>query len=254
MLMKISVVLNTYNEAEKLPQALLSAKGWVDEIVIVDMGSADETLKIAEKFEAKVFKHKHLPYVEPARNFALSMSKGDWILVLDPDERISEGLAEKLQQIVKEGKYDVVNIARKNIIFGRWIKHTNWWPDKHVRFFKKGKVSWSGRIHQYPEVKGRMLTLPAVEDLAIEHLNYDTVNQFLERQNRYSEIAVKNRLDSGEKFSWLSFSWNPTRLFIQRYFRHAGFLDGFYGLALSLLAFYAQLTEEVKLWEKEKSE
>lgn len=247
----ISAVINTYNEAEKLGGCLDSIKDWVEEIVVVDMGSTDGTLEIAKKYKAKIFKHQLLSYVEPARNFGLSKATGDWILVLDPDERVSRALAQKLQDLAKQGEYDAVNIPRKNIIFGQWIKHTNWWPDRHVRFFKKGHVSWTERIHQYPKVEGRVLELPAAEELAIEHFNYETINQFLERQNRYSEIAAQGRHESGEKFSWINVFWKPTRVFLQRYVRHAGFLDGFHGLALSLLASYSQLAEEVKLWENQ---
>lgn len=250
--MAISAVINTYNEAEKLTDCLESVKDWVEEIVVVDMGSTDKTLEIAQKYKAKIFKHQLLPYVEPARNFALSQSKGDWILVLDPDERIPQTLVEQLKQIVEEGECDAVNIPRKNIIFGKWIRHTNWWPDRHVRFFKKGKVSWSEIIHQYPQVSGKILDLPAEEELAIKHLNYDSINQFLERQNRYSEVASQNRFEAGERFSWKNFFWQPIRVFLQRFIRHTGFLEGFYGLALSSLAFYARLSEEVKLWEKSK--
>jgi glycosyltransferase involved in cell wall biosynthesis len=251
--MDISVVINTYNEAEKLPACLDSLAGWVDEIVVVDMGSQDRTLEILKKYQAKISPHKYLPYVEPARNFGLSLAQGNWILVIDPDERIPEALAQKLQTIVDQDRFEVVNIPRKNIIFGKWIRHSNWWPDYHVRFFKKGKVSWSERIHLYPKVEGRVLELPAQENLAIEHLNYETVSQFLERQNRYSGVGAQNRFDEGERFSFLNFFWKPMRVFLQRYVRHAGFADGFYGFALCVLSSYAQLCEEVKLWEKEKA-
>ncbi len=250
--MVISAVINTYNEAEKLKDCLGSIEDWVDEIVVVDMGSKDETLEVAKKFGAKILEHKLVPYVELIRNWGVEKAAGDWILVLDPDERIPKDLAQKLQQIAAQGKFEAVSISRKNIIFGKWIHHTNWWPDYHIRFFKKGKVSWSGKIHQYPEVKGKILKLSPKEELAIEHLNYDSVSQFLERQNRYSEISAQNRIEEGERFSWKNFLWKPKRVFLQRYLRHAGFLDGFYGFALSFLASFSQLSEEVKLWEKTK--
>jgi glycosyltransferase involved in cell wall biosynthesis len=249
--MDISVVVNTYNEADKLGDCLESVKDWVSEIVVVDMGSTDKTLDIARRFRAKIFNHPHLSYVEPARNFALNKAQGDWVLVLDPDERIPVKLAGRLQKVVKEDIYEAVNIARKNIIFGKWIKHSNWWPDKHVRFFKRGSVSWNKEIHLYPKVKGLVLNLPNDPQLAIEHLNYENVNQFLERQNRYTDVSAHNRYLKGERFSWLNFFWNPSRLFLQRYFRHAGFLDGFWGLSLALLTVYSQIGEEIKLWEKE---
>lgn len=257
--MTISAVINTYNEAEKLPECLCSLKGWANEIVVVDMGSTDKTLEIALEYKAKIFPHEHLPYVEPARNFGLAKATGDWILVLDPDERVPKTLSAKLAEIVQKDLCDVVQVPRKNIVFGKWIKHTNWWPDYHARFFKKGNVTWSDRIHSAlevvgsMEVKGKILKLAAKENFALEHLNYDNVSQFLERQNRYSEISARNRYNSGERFSWKNFFWKPTRLFLQRFIRHAGFLDGFYGLALACLAVYAQFAEEVKLWEKEKA-
>lgn len=256
--MDISAVINTYNEEDKLEGCLASVKDWVDEIIVVDMESKDKTLKVAEKFGAKIYQEKLVPYVELIRNFSISKAKSNWVLVLDPDERIPKTLAQKLQEISQDDRCDAVSIPRKNIIFCRWIRHTNWWPDYHVRFFKKGKVFWTSKIHAALEVKGtlevkgKILRLEALEDLAIEHLNYDSINQFLERQNRYSEISAQNRVDQGERFSWKNFFWKPTRLFLQRYIRHAGFLDGFHGLALSVLACYSQLSEEVKLWEKTK--
>lgn len=250
--MAISSVTITYNEAEKLKDCLASVKSWVDEVVIVDMGSTDETLKVAEKFGAKIYKGKLVSYVELIRNSAIKKATSDWVLVIDPDERIPESLAQKLKKIAKEEKYDAVNIPRKNIIFDKWIRHTNWWPDYQVRFFKKGKAAWSEKIHRYPKVEGKILTLPAKEELAIKHLNYETVSQFLSRQNRYSEAWAQNLYDEGRHFSWLNFFWRPARVFFQRYLRHAGFLDGFNGLVLSFLASYSQIAAEVKLWEKTK--
>jgi len=250
--MKISAVFNTYNEAEKLPDALASIKNWVDEIVVVDMGSKDQTLNLAKKAGAKILKHKLVPYVELIRNYGPDKASGDWILVIDSDERIPKTLAKKLQQIAKEGKFDAVNIPRKNIIFGKWIRHTNWWPDFHVRFFKKGKAFWSKQIHAYPEVKGKILKLPAEESLAITHYCYDSLDEFLTRMNRYTEIEAQNRLEAGERFSWKNFFWQPTREFLQRFIRHAGFLDGLHGFILSFLMVYYRFSQEVKLWEKTK--
>jgi len=248
--MAISVVINTHNEADKLKDCLQSVKDWVDEIVVVDMESTDETRKIARNFNAKIYKEKLVPYVELIRNQSVNKANSDWALVLDPDERISANLAKELKKIVKEDKFEVVNIPRKNIIFNKWIRHTNWWPDRQIRFYKKGRVVWPEKIHQYPQVKGKVLDLPAKEELAIEHLNYENISQFLSRQNRYSEILAQNYFDEGQRFSWFNFFWRPTRIFLQRYLRHAGFLDGFHGLSLSYLATLSQMATEIKLWEK----
>ncbi len=248
--MAISVVINTHNEAKKIEDCLESVRHLTEKIVIVDMESEDEIGKIAKKYGAQVYQEKLVPYVELIRNQSVDKAKSGWILVLDPDERIPAPLAKELKKIVKEDKFDVVNIPRKNIIFNKWIRHTNWWPDRQIRFYKQGTVVWPRKIHQYPQVEGRVLDLPAKEELAIEHLNYKNIAEFLSRQNRYSEILAQNYFDEGERFSWFNFFWRPTRIFLQRYLRHAGFLDGFYGFALSILAVISQFVAEVKLWEK----
>ena len=169
--MAISVVINTHNEADKLKDCLRSVKDWADEIVVVDMESTDGTRKIARNFNAKIYQEKLVPYVELIRNQSVNKANSNWVLVLDPDERIPPSLAKELKKIVKEDKFEVVNIPRKNIIFNKWIKHTNWWPDRQIRFYKKGKIVWPKKIHQYPQVKGKVIDLTAKEELAIEHLN-----------------------------------------------------------------------------------
>lgn len=248
----ISATVVNFNEKEKLQSCLESVKDFADEIVVVDLGSTDDSRQIAQKFSGKFFSHKFVPYVELVRDYAISKASGDWILVLDPDERVTQSLKNRLQDIVKNNEVDAVNIPRKNIFFGRWIKHTNWWPDKHVRFFKKGKVKWDDKIHFYPQVEGKILDLPAKEELAIVHLGYNTITEFIDRQNRYSNIEAQNLYDIGERFSWFNFFWKPIREFLVRFVRHAGFLDGFYGFVLTYLMMVYQLQVMIKLWERQK--
>ncbi len=248
----ISAVVVNFNEAEKLDRCLKSLWGFTEEIVILDLGSKDSSKEVCKKYGAKVFKHKFVSFVEKVRNYAVSKSSGDWILVLDPDEVVSDVLKNALKTITTQEKYQAVNISRKNIFFGKWIAHTNWWPDKHVRFFKKGVVVWSDKIHKYPEVSGKVLELEAKEDLAILHYGYDSVTQFLDRQNRYSTIEAENLFFGGVKFSWFYFFWKPKKEFLVRFIRHMGFLDGFYGFALTFLMMIYKLQVMVKLWELEQ--
>lgn len=248
----ISVVLVNLNEAEKLERCFKSLTGFADEIVVLDIGSIDQSMVVCKKYGAKVFKHPFVPFVEKVRNHAIAKTEGDWVLVLDPDERIPNQLKDKLKQIALEDQYAAVNIPRKNIFFGKWIAHTNWWPDRHVRFFKKEQVSWSDSIHQYPQVSGTILTLEAKEDLAITHFGYERVSEFISRQNRYSNIEAENLYSSGIRFSWIMFFWKPAREFLVRFIKHAGFLDGFYGFALTYLMMVYQFEVVIKLWELEQ--
>jgi len=245
----ISASIICLNEAEKLERCLKSLKGFADEIVVVDLGSSDESQSEAESFGAVVFRHKFVPYVEMIRNLAISKTTGDWVLVLDPDEVLPTSLKDKLQEIVKEDKFEAINIPRKNIFFGRWIRHTNWWPDRHIRFFKKGRVEWRKMIHTYPKVNGRILDLQAEEKWAIVHYGYDNIREFIDRQNRYSTIEAQNLYETGERFSWAKFFWWPIREFLVRFIKHQGYLDGFYGFTLTFLMMVYKIMVLVKLWD-----
>ncbi len=247
----ISVVLVNFNEAEKLKRCLKSLDNFAGEIVVLDLGSKDQSIEICRQSGVSVFKHRFVSYVEQVRNEAVSKAQGEWILVLDPDEVVSEKLKERLKEIVLQDRYQAVNIPRKNVFFGYWIAHSNWWPDKHVRFFKKGSVSWDGKIHKYPKVSGRVLNLETKENLAIVHFGYNSAAEFIARQNRYSSIEAENLYATGVRFSWFNFFWKPSREFLVRFLRHAGFLDGIYGFMLTFLMMIYQLQVMIKLWELE---
>lgn len=249
----ISTVIVTYNEGKSLKDCLESVTGECDEIVVIDLGSSDGTLEIAKQFRAKIFTHQKVDYVEKVRDFAVSKTMGDWILILDPDERMTPILWRELKEISSKEKYAAINIPRKNIFFGKWIAHTNWWPDRLVRFFKKGTVKWEDKIHFYPHVDGPVLDLPAKEDLAIIHQSYQTIEQFIDRQSRYATIKAQNLFDSGVRFSRIGFFWNPLRELLVRYIKHLGFLDGSYGFVLTYLMMIYQIEVQVKLWELEQN-
>lgn len=246
----ISAAIVSFNEAEKLEKCLQSITDFADEIVIIDLGSKDNTKKVCQKFGAKFFYHKHGLFVEKLRDFSISKTSNEWILVLDPDEQISNDLKIKLKEVTKSGEYSAVNIPRKDIFFGKWISHTNWWPDKHVRFFKKGNVRWD-QIHVYPKVSGRILDLPAKEELAIIHYGYSNISEFIDRQDRYAEVESAQLYKKGIQFSWINFFWWPTREFLIRFVKHQGYLDGIYGFTLTYLMMVYKIMVLVRLWEKE---
>ncbi len=249
----ISTIIVNYNQEDKLEHCLQSVRDFTNEILVIDLYSSDQSKKVAEKFNAIFIQQKKVPYVELIRNFAVSKANGDWVLVLDPDEIVSKQLKDELKKIIKQGEFDAVNIPRKNIFFGKWIAHSNWWPDRHIRFFKKGIVKWSDDIHSYPKVDGKILKLEAKENLAIIHYGYKSISEFIDRQNRYSNIEADNLYANGERFSWVIFFWKPIREFLVRFIKHAGFLDGFIGFYLTILMMIYQWMVLIKLWEIENS-
>ena len=249
--MNLSAVVNTKNCADSLERCLQSLS-FADEIVIVDMHSDDDTVKIARQFTDKIFYHKDVGYVEPARNFAIDQAQGEWILVVDADEAIAPSLAAKIEELMANDDYESYFIPRKNIIFKRWIKGAGWWPDYQMRLFKKGRVVWQDKIHSIPKIKGSSHRLPARDDCAIIHYHYQTIQQFIERMNRYTNQEAKVETDQQGKTSFPSVS---LRVFHQevfnRFFAQQGHQLDNHGLTLSYLQAFYQLLTQFKLWQQQ---
>ncbi len=246
---KISVVINAFNSENSLPEAIASVKNFANEIVVVNQESADDTAEVAKKLGAKVFDHKKVAYVELARNFAISKATGDWILILDPDEMVPNSLTKKLRDIVKNNKADYYRISRKNIIFGKWMKHSRWWPDYNIRFFKKDNVTWNEIIHSVPITSGNGLDLEAKEENSIVHNHYDSIDQYLSRLNRYTTTQAEMKVKENYFFSWRDLITKPLNEFFSRYFFGSGYKDGLHGLSLSLLQAFSELIVYLKVWE-----
>ncbi len=250
---KLSVVIQTLNEEQNLERAIRSVRSWADEIVVCDMYSTDRTVSIAKNLGARVVYFKNVGFVEPARNFAISRAREEWVLILDADEEIPSGLTDKIKEILsKPGGLDFVEIPRKNIIFGKWMKASMWWPDYNVRLFKKNKVIWGRAIHSKPQTNGNGVKLPDQESFAVVHHNYQTVSQFLRRMDRYSDIQARELQKEGVIFRWKNLLDKPLGEFLSRYFDKKGYLDGIHGLGLSLLQALSFLIVYLKLWEFSK--
>jgi (heptosyl)LPS beta-1,4-glucosyltransferase len=250
MASKISVVINTLNEEKNLPRTIASVKSLADEIIVCDMESEDKTREVAEKLGAGVFEHKKTGYVEPARNYAISKAKNSWILILDADEEIPGSLADEIVRATKSGEADFYRIPRKNIIFRKWMKHSRWWPDYNIRLFKKGRVCWNEVIHTVPVTQGTGKEFEPKEELAIVHHNYDSIEQYLERMDRYTTQYAKVKTSQGYKFSWKDLILKPLNEFFSRYFFGEGYKDGLHGLALSLLQTFSELIVYLKIWQR----
>jgi (heptosyl)LPS beta-1,4-glucosyltransferase len=249
--MKISAVINVRNEAEFLEEALKSLK-FVDEIIVVDMQSTDSSLSIAKKFDAKIYSHKPLSFVEPARNFGIKKATGDWILILDPDERISDTLAKELKKIADDDQgITYVRLPRKNIVFNKWLKNSRWWPDYNIRFFCKGAVEWEDKIHSIPITTGKGIDLEEREDLAIIHNHYSSLSQFILRMDRYTDAQAKELFEKGEKVLWFDFLKKPLAEFLSRFFFAKGYNDGLHGLVLAILQAVSEFIVVGKCWEKQ---
>lgn len=249
--MPISVVINTKNASATISSAIASV-AFADEVVVVDMYSIDGTAEIAKGLGARVFFHKDVHYVEPAREFAIEKAKYDWVLVLDADETIPSSLADKLTEIARsEHNSEVVayEIPRQNIIFRKWMVHSGWWPDYQLRFFKKGSVTWPSAIHAKPNVKGSSAKLAVDSEFAIVHRHYNSISEFLDRMNRYTTIQAQALPKTKKTMSFSTVFTAFQRELLSRLFAQDGYKDGNHGIALSLLQSFSEVTRILKVWE-----
>jgi (heptosyl)LPS beta-1,4-glucosyltransferase len=218
------------------------------------MHSTDNSVVIAQKYNAKIYSYRPMKYVEPARNYALSRATGRWIILLDPDEYLNKTLKRELKKITERTDVDYVHIPRKNIILGKWFRHSNWWPDYVLRFFKRGHVDWKKEIHSQPVAKGNNLNLLDSEKLALRHNNYTSLSQFVHRALRYSSVQADELHKNKYQLKTSDFILKPIQEFNSRFFAAQGYKDGIHGLAFSVLQAFAIALIYIRLWEIEGAE
>lgn len=246
---KLSVVISAFNEEKKIEKALESAS-FADEIILVDNESSDKTVEKAKKYTSKIFSRPNNPMLNINKNFGFTKAEGDWILCLDSDEIISEELAKEIKETIKrKTEANGYWIPRKNIIFGKWIEHTGWYPDYQLRLFKKGRGRFPEKhVHEMIEVDGSA-DYHLKENLV--HYNYENISQFLKKLTFiYGPNEAEQALKNGYKFDWKDAIRMPSKEFLTRFFAREGYKDGLHGLVLSLLMSFYHFIVFVYIWEK----
>ena len=246
----ISAVIVAKDNPKHLLEVIKSVDDWVNEIIIVDIGLHQDVVeKIAENEKTRIIKYpESVAYVELIREEVKKYTKNKYLLYLDPDEIIGESLKKLI--IDNYSKYDYLSIPRKNIVFGKWIAHSRWWPDYQIRVFKKDKVVWENKIHSQPKTKGKGLVIDAFEENAIIHYNYDDIDQFIEKLLRYTKAEAKHLIDNNKDYSIIIAGKDGISEFVSRFFVGKGYLDGMHGLVLAFLQIFYYLLVYFYYWEQ----
>lgn len=251
---RISAIIVANGKPPHIFESIFSLENFADEIIVADIGiDTALTQKLSENKLVKILKiDKEVPYVELIREELKQKTDSEYILFLDPDEILPESLVQTLKENV--GKADYFSIPRKNIIFGKWIEHSRWWPDYQVRFFKKNKVVWPIHIHAQPEVQGQEMKLEPKEELAIIHHNYESIDEFMQKLVRYTRAEAKERIQQGKDYTAAEAMKNALSEFIGRYFAAEGYKDGMHGFVLSIMQMFYYFLVYFYYWEEKKTQ
>ena len=244
----LSVAIITKDEAKNTPACLESVR-FADQVIVVDSGSTDDTVKIASNFGCDVFVEKWRGFGRQ-KQFAIDKCKNKWVLVLDADERIPPETAVAIGNIVSKRSDDVAGYSflRKNWFQGRWIRHL-WGGDRIIRFFQKelGRMT-SSAVHESVEVNGHVEAL----DVPIEHFTESDLSRILIKIDHYSTLGAQEAFDEGRESSVCSAFFRAVFTFLQCYFLRLGILDGPQGLTLSITDAVNKFFKYTKLSELHK--
>jgi glycosyltransferase involved in cell wall biosynthesis len=243
---KVSAVLITFNEEANIEAALKSLGGIVDEIVVVDSFSTDRTVKLARAFTDKVVTRKWTNYSEQ-KNFADGLASHPWILSLDADERISDGLRTEILALRGEDP-SCAGFTMPRLVFylGRWIRHCGWYPDRKVRLFRKDAAGWEGEfVHEKLVVRGEIRAFQN----PIHHFTYRNIAAHLARIDKFADLGAQKLYARGRKCRWPHLLFLPLGRFLKSYFLKRGFLDGYAGIVVSVLNGYSIFVRYAKLGE-----
>ncbi|MBP7170009.1 MAG: glycosyltransferase [Bacteroidales bacterium] len=244
-MVKISAVIITLNEEKNIERCIRSVQRVADEILIVDSFSTDRTEEICQNLGARFIKHKFEGFRDQ-KNFAVSQASHDYILALDADEALSVELEREILQVKCNWKFDGYKFIRLNNYCGKWLFHTDMYPEKRIRLFDRRKGRWQGaNIHEVVKMNhnAKVHTLKG----HLLHWRYQTYEEHIDEVNRYSTISAQEYYYQGKKSGYIKMIFHTTWRFIHSYFIRTGFLLGFNGFLISFLLAKHCLVKYAKL-------
>src|SRR3989338_2758383 len=247
---KISVIILVKNAGDKIEDCLKSVKDLGGEIIVLDTGSTDETLSIVKKFGGRISRARGRDYAS-WRSEAAKLARAEWVFYIDHDERISSKLAKEISTAVQTNIFTAYDIPRKNYVFGKWLRHGGWWPDRVLRLIKKESLlGWEGEVHEQPKFKGKMGSLKE----ALVHLKEDNLSDMVEKTNRYSVYEARLLFDANHPpMAWWRFFRIVGQELGYRLINKLGFLDGPEGIIYCIYQGYSRFVAYAKLWEMQQS-
>lgn len=245
--MKLSVVILTRNESNHIAECIQSVC-FADEILVIDSESTDDTIVKAQSQGARVLVNSW-PGFARQRQFGIDNAKGQWILFLDADERVTEALQKRIQIIINDSSHPVhgYEIPRRNFVCGKEMRHM--WPARSLRFFQRDKSSMTleREVHEKVVINGVVARLKE----PMLHYTYDSMEQYLTKMNAYTSLLARQAYDTEKTTSLPRLYWKAFvryhHYFIDQYISRGAFRDGLFGFYLSVLHAVSGMTMYFKI-------
>jgi len=247
----LSAVVLARNSETKISSCLASVAGWADEIIVVDGESRDRTPEIAQGFAAKVYSHPFLGAFSKERNFGTEKAQGEWVLQLDSDEVVSEDFKKECDLVLPKTEFRAFKFRRKNYFLSHGFTYGGWYHwSQHL--FRKGFAHYEGRVHEAMKVNGVVGEI----DADILHYPFDSISDFIVRQNRYTDLQAEDILETEQGLDKKKIRYNlvfkPLKLFKKMYLNKKGYKEGMYGFVFAFLFSFVHFLKWAKVWEKIK--
>jgi len=246
----ISVVILTKNEERNIERCLESVR-WSDETIIIDDNSSDKTVEIASKYKVTIYENSLDGNFSAQRNFGLQKAKGEWVLFVDADEVISDGLIYEIQSAVGFNDQNLKNyngfyLRRSDFIWGKQLKYGESGSLMFLRLGRRDKGIWHGKTHERWEIEGEAGKLIN----PILHFPHATLAEFLREINFYTDIRAKELNQKKVGVSFLSIILYPLGKFIVNFILKLGFMDGIQGLMFAITMSFHSFLVRSKLYLK----